>query len=321
MAGWCGARTTSTRELLLDMPGGACHALPGRPVLPPLEPEAARFSEIGAICRLAPRLLCEQRRTSGAVGGAKSRLTPHIRLESCSPGSVLQPQTRTLDVIRSPAPSRARRLLGIARGSVNVNSRPTQELRMPPRSPRRTSTPKKLTLRDVPPSAAYPPISALRRLITELDQANSQPPVLSALDVQSYPQPLGACHVLNVGEIKDSSFVLSQSRSDGKGYISVAGQRRETAASAKSWPRTPSGRTKKLVNLHRWILLATRQQPPGRDYEASHVCGNSRCILAAHLRWQRRHTNNVLDRRFHSDTYTGTVRYSRLTWGVSESYK
>ena len=113
--GWCGARTTSTREPLLDMPAGACHASPGRPVLPPLEPEAARFSEIGAICRLAPRLLCEQRRTSGAVGGAKSRLTPHIRLESCSPGSVLQPQTRTLDVIRSPAPSRARRLLGIAR--------------------------------------------------------------------------------------------------------------------------------------------------------------------------------------------------------------
>ena len=108
MAGWCGARTTSTRELLLDMPAGACHASPGRPVLPPLEPEAARFSEIGAICRLAPRLLCEQRRTPGAVGGAKSRLTPHIRLESCSPGSVLQPQTRTLDVIRSPAPSRAR---------------------------------------------------------------------------------------------------------------------------------------------------------------------------------------------------------------------
>ena len=132
--------------------------------------------------------------------------------------------------------------------------RPTQ-LRMLPRSPRRASTPKKLSLRDVPPSAAYPPISALRQLITELDQANSQPPVLSALDVQSYPQPLGACHELNVGEIKaHSSFVLSQSRSDGKGYISVAGQRRETAASAKSWPRTPSGRTKKLVNLHRWIV-------------------------------------------------------------------
>ena len=192
---------------------------------------------------------------------------------------------------------------------------------MPARSPRRrTSTPKKLTLRDVPPSAAYPPISALRRLITELDQANSQPPVLSALDVQSYPQPLGACHVLNVGEIKDSSFVLSQSRSDGKGYISVAGERRATAASAETWPRTPSGR-KKLVDLHRWLVLATRQQPPGRDYEASHICGNSRCILAAHLRWQRRHTNNVVDRRFHTDQNEGVVRYSRLSWGVSESYK
>ena len=193
---------------------------------------------------------------------------------------------------------------------------------MPARSPRRrTSTPKKLTLRDVPPSAAYPPISALRRLITELDQANSQPPVLSALDVQSYPQPLGACHVLNVGEIKDSSFVLSQSRSDGKGYISVAGERRATAASAKTWPRTPSGRTKKLVALHRWITAATRQQPRGRDFEASHVCGNSRCILAAHLRWQRRHTNNVLDGDFHSERNEGTTRYSRLRWGVSESYK
>ena len=108
MAGWCGARTTSTRERLLDLPAGACHALPGRPVLPPLEPEAARFSEIGAICRLAPRLLCEQRRTSGAVGGAKARFTPHTRLESCSPGSVLQPQTRTLDAIRLPASSSAR---------------------------------------------------------------------------------------------------------------------------------------------------------------------------------------------------------------------
>ena len=123
VAGWCGARTTSTREPLLDMPVGACHALPGRPVLPPLEPEAARFSEIGAICRLAPRLLCEQRRTSGAVGGAKARFTPHTRLESCSPGSVLQPQTRTLDVIRSPAPSTARRLLGIARHTNRVLDR------------------------------------------------------------------------------------------------------------------------------------------------------------------------------------------------------
>ena len=123
MAGWCGARTTSTREPLLDMPAGACHALPGRPVLQPLEPEAARFSEIGAICRLAPRLLCEQRRTSGAVGGAESRLTPHIRLESCSPESVLQPQTRTLDVIRSPAPSTARAVLGGLRRPNGATSR------------------------------------------------------------------------------------------------------------------------------------------------------------------------------------------------------
>ena len=69
------------------------------------------------------------------------------------------------------------------------------------------------------------------------------------------------------------------------------------------------------------ITAATRQQPPGRDYQASHICGNSRCILAAHLRWQRRHTNNVLDGDFHSERNEGTTRYSRLRWGVSESYK
>ena len=75
-----------------------------------------------------------------------------------------------------------------------------------------------------------------------------------------------------------------------------------------------------LASTHSFVL-ATRQQPPGRDFEASHVCGNSRCILAAHLRWQRRHTNKVLDGRFHSERNEGTTRYSRLRWGVSESYK
>ena len=117
-----------------------------------------------------------------------------------------------------------------------------------------------------------------------------------------------------------SNFILSQSRSDGTGYVTVAGERRATAASAESWPRLPSGK-KKLLAVHRWIAEATRQQPPGRDYQASHICGNSRCILAAHLRWQKRHTNNVLDGRFHSARNTGIVRYSRLPWGVSESYK
>ena len=117
VAGWCGARTTSTREPLLGMPVGACHAVPGRSVFPPLEPGAVRLSEITAFCRLAPRLLHEPRRTSGTVGGAQERLTPFIRLENCSTESVLQPQSPTIDVNCSSAPSTARTVLGLAHPS------------------------------------------------------------------------------------------------------------------------------------------------------------------------------------------------------------
>ena len=117
MAGWCGARTTSTREPLLGMPVGACHAVPGRSVFPPLEPGAVRLSEITAFRRLAPRLLHEPRRTSGTVGGAHERLTPFIRLENCSKESVLQPQSPTIDVNCSSAPSTARTVLGLAHPS------------------------------------------------------------------------------------------------------------------------------------------------------------------------------------------------------------
>ena len=117
MAGWCGARTTSTREPLLGMPVGTCHAVPGRSVFPPLEPGAVRLSEITAFCRLAPRLLHEPRRTSGTVGGAHERLTPFIRLENCSTESVLQPQSPTIDVNCSSAPSTARTVLGLAHPS------------------------------------------------------------------------------------------------------------------------------------------------------------------------------------------------------------
>ena len=77
-----------------------------------IEPGAVRLSEITAFCRLAPRLLHEPRRTSGTVGGAHERLTPFIRLENCSKESVLQPQSPTIDVNCSSAPSTARTFLG-----------------------------------------------------------------------------------------------------------------------------------------------------------------------------------------------------------------
>ena len=112
--GWGVAQETSTREPLLGMPAGACHALPGRPVLPPLvyglvsralrRRDSARLLRFaGSRDGLTHASAARDKAHSGRCGGRKSGFRPHIRLESCSPRSVLQPQSRTFDVNRSRA--------------------------------------------------------------------------------------------------------------------------------------------------------------------------------------------------------------------------
>lgn len=193
----------------------------------------------------------------------------------------------------------------------------------PPRSRR---PPPMLKLMELPP-AKFPPKAALARLIHQLDQlpqpGTPRPPVLSALSVEKHPQRLGPCHEVNLAQTTaaaECTFVLSQRRREGSGYITVAGEHGGAAAGTDGWPRLPS-RRKKLLALHRWILEATRVPPPDSQYEASHICGNSRCVLAAHLRWQLRHTNRVLDRRFHAAKHLGPQRYSRLSWSVTDAWQ
>jgi hypothetical protein len=176
----------------------------------------------------------------------------------------------------------------------------------------------------------YPTVDLLRDLIAEVEDARSNdalPPVLGLAPVQEYPSPLGRCTELHVNEIR-TTFVLSQARSGGKGYITVSGKRNPCAGkgvksqrSTDVWPRTRKTNRLRPVSLHRWICVATRGPPPSEDSDATHVCGNERCIAAAHLRWQSQGENRD-DQRFHKmhapltprSQTTSMRRFSRMTW-------
>ena len=61
--------------------------------------------------------------------------------------------------------------------------------------------------------------------------------------------------------------------------------------------------------------------PPSEDSDSTHVCGNERCIAAAHLRWQSQGENRD-DQRFHKmhapltprSQTTSMRRFSRMPW-------
>ena len=81
-------------------------------------------------------------------------------------------------------------------------------------------------------------------------------------------------------------------------------------------------RTKpKLINTHKWIVLATWGPPPrGQGLVCTHVCGNSFCVAAKHLRYQTE-TANHYDSEHHETYNHDQHRVSRLSWGVNEAYK
>lgn len=171
---------------------------------------------------------------------------------------------------------------------------------------------------------ALPPPALLRELVGELEQAPrdaSAPKILAALPLPAAPEPLGLCREVSLVHYTPPSFVLSQRRRPRtQGYVYVCDKREMCKGRRPApWPRLATGR-KRLVALHRWILTATRGPPPSKAYVATHVCGNDKCILAAHLRWQKR-LANLEDEDFHRKWNSavgtrskGRLRYSERSW-------
>lgn len=176
----------------------------------------------------------------------------------------------------------------------------------------------------------YPSDDVLCELIAEIE---SQQPisarmrVLSKTPAHAHPVPLEPCVELHVDSMT-STFVLSQRRSRGELYTSVCGKRTHNSAkrvpkvrSQQPWPRTHRTDRLRPVALHRWITVSVRGPPPSSEHEASHICGNERCIASAHLQWQHRRENKK-DCGFHSvhlpltpaSEPTVTRRFSRTAW-------
>ena len=165
-------------------------------------------------------------------------------------------------------------------------------------------------------------------LCTEIDAAPPKadaPRVLDRVTVHAHPVALTPCIPFKVDKSAKSAFVLSQKRSNGKKYITVAGKREYPDGkgfkkrSTQQWPRTRNDRLRP-VSLHRWIAFAMHGAPPSASYDAAHVCGNDACIAGAHLQWQK-HSLNMKDVVFHKElqpvyTLRTTRHYARLPYGA-----
>ena len=175
----------------------------------------------------------------------------------------------------------------------------------------------------------YPSAAVLTDFVTELHAA--QPHIGAERILERRPMPcapdhLDACVEMDVSALKALAFafVLSQSRSDGAAYISVSGRRSVRARGMKKvrstqpWPRIPATDKLRPVSLHRWITMIVYGDPTSDDQQATHTCGNDRCVAGAHLRWQTEAANTE-DMAFHGEhppvhTVQGTRRFSRMAW-------
>lgn len=161
----------------------------------------------------------------------------------------------------------------------------------------------------------FAPATVLQGVARALDSRRSPraPPVLA--DVRHAQPVLGPCHLLDVSQLGgDFPFVISQARTNG-GYVYVKGRRdgvtkgEKTPRSKQAWPRDRAGR-KRLVDLHVWLLTATRGPRPKRTDEAAHRCGRSACVLAAHLHWATP-AENCAEREWHRSLKSGSRPVTR----------
>lgn len=181
---------------------------------------------------------------------------------------------------------------------------------------------------------SWPEAETLRALLADVQRAcPGFPDVLVAEPVTAGPPAeLGACATLPadgpwLAALK-SDWVLSTSRVAGHEYTYVAGRADCVRAgmwrtrSVQDWPRllhTPR-RQKRLIYLHAWIAACVWGLPPSERHEASHICGNARCLHSTHIRWQVP-LDNTSDRHHHApqrileaNPETTPARTSKRAW-------
>ena len=135
---------------------------------------------------------------------------------------------------------------------------------------------------------------------------------------------ISACASVNRGNIGNRCISIDEDTLNEDEYciLTSGGYPSIYRKGSNTWPtREDRPRNPKLINPHKWIALATWGPPPrGKGLVVTHVCGNSFCVAAKHLRYQTE-TANHYDSEHH-ETYNHNQHHvSRLSWGVNEAYK
>jgi len=178
----------------------------------------------------------------------------------------------------------------------------------------------------------FPPAEVLRELVRDLTEVDLRlSHVLDAPAVPAGPpQPLSACVVLPldggaVERLRRKWAISTRSRSGAEytilnGKTDGVGPGVKNARSKQAWPRTGRGRwtRKSTIYLHRWIAAYVWGPAGAEACHATHICGNARCLLAAHIRWQLGKENVDLDTKFHRlhnrVQRANSARFARKGW-------
>ena len=168
----------------------------------------------------------------------------------------------------------------------------------------------------------------LSELISDLQEVGDQPrPVLSTETVvHGPPAALKPCHELWLRDDEESDlhckWIITQKRLRGEEYTSVIGKRDyglrsgQRKRSPHMWPRTRKDK-KRPIALHRWIATCVWGSAPTKKHDAAHICGNARCIAAAHIRWQLP-IKNQRDERIHHHTHNHISKTSAKRFALDE---
>ena len=185
---------------------------------------------------------------------------------------------------------------------------------------------------------SWPEAETLRALLANVKSANPDfPDVLAATpDIAGPSAKLGPCAILPVGsegvDALKAFWVISTRLKRGEEYTIVTGRAdrvragTKTTQSKQEWPRqarlshTQRRCRKRPVSLHAWIAVCVWGLPPSERHEASHICGNARCLHSSHIRWQLP-LDNTSDRHHHGAQRTLDVtpettlaRSSKRAW-------
>ena len=116
----------------------------------------------------------------------------------------------------------------------------------------------------------------------------------------------GSCIFLDPQLLADRHFNVMP----GSKYVAIA-----PAIRPHGWPPVRDRLVRgKLVALHAWIATAMATavhgpQPRGSRLQASHICGDERCLAAHHIKYQSK-DENELDKKFHREHNIGSFRVS-----------